>query len=227
MVFSLTAYVISVALLVMTTVGIPGLLALMAWSCIGVPIPPLPSEIIMAVAGILTAQGVVGSFGIPFNWVSVTIASSVGWFIGAVVGYYIGFRFGMPFIKTVGRKVYLREEDLTNVERFFERRGEYALLIARTVPLIRSYISYPAGAAKMNFTKYSVFTVVGSFPYNILCWYAGLVLGEHFFRFEPYFTYVDIIAVIAAIVMLGIFFRRRLRQRAEKALGRSGQAPPP
>jgi membrane protein DedA with SNARE-associated domain len=219
MVFSISELLVSLVQSGMVTVGIPGLVMFAFIESIGIPV--FPSEIVLPFSGILLAQGAVGFLGIPFNWGTVLVAALVGCMAGATFAFLIGQRYGMSFIRTIGRHLSMDEKDLQRAEGFFSHRGEITVFIARWVPLIRDYISYPAGAARMKMNRFSLFTFVGAFPFTLLLVYAGFVLGKNLSVLDPYFTLLDVVGVCVVVVLVFLFVRRKLAQSRASQL--SGQ----
>lgn len=213
MVASLTQFALTLIESIMTSIGIPGLFALMTVESLG--IPPLPSEVILPFAGLLLFQGTVGFLGIPFTWVSVMTAALAGGLLGALLGYLLGRTFGLTFVRRIGRRFSLDERDLAKAENFFARRGESTVFFSRMLPIVRAYISYPAGAARMEPGRFSAFTVAGSFPFTLALVYAGYVLGTHFSELDRYFTLLDILGV-GIIVLLAVLYVWRKRRHANE-----------
>jgi membrane protein DedA with SNARE-associated domain len=215
MVFSITELVVNFAQTGMAAVGIPGLILFMLAESMGVPL--FPSEIILPFSGVLLYQGAVGFLGIPFDWATVLAAAVAGSLSGALLSYLIGNHYGMPFVKYVGRRVSIDEKDIEKAERFFERRGEVMIFFSRMLPLIRDYISYPAGAARMKLSRFSLFTFGGTLPFTLGLVYAGYVLGKNLSALDPYFTILDVIGVTIVVVLVVLFVRRKVqRSRASR-----------
>ena len=214
--FSLTGSVFSLILTVMGTIGLAGLFALMAVESFG--IPPLPSEVILPFAGVLIARGAPG-----FTWPSVLVVAVAGGLVGALAAYELGRRGGRALIHRWGSRAGLDEKLLDRSHRYFEEHGRGTVGIARLIPLLRAYISYPAGAAKMDRASFALYTVLGSLPFCALLIYLGTVLGSQFTRLQPYFDYLDVVVVvIVAVLILLLVLRWRRGQ-----LTRSSGAPPP
>lgn len=225
MVFSISALLFSDVEWFLTTVGIPGLLALMFFESLG--IPPLPSEVILPFSGVLLSQGAVGYLGIPFNWYTVVGTALLGGLLGALGGYFIGQVFGLPALKRIGRRFFVSEQDIQRAHDFFARHGEGTVFLSRMLPLVRAYISYPAGVSRMDKPKFMVFTVLGSLPFTVAMVYVGVLLGDNFTRLDPYFTLLDVIGgVILAGLIVWFLVRLRRRQQA-RAAGPKAAAPPP
>jgi len=192
--FSLIGTVVTIVTGVMTTVGIPGVLALMVASSFG--FPPIPCEITLPFAGFLIANGT-----FSFGW--VWTAALVGILIGAFAAYAVG-RWWRDRITRIGiGHLRLEPRHLERVDRFFARRGEITVALFRNVPVALTYISYPAGTARMSPVRFGVYTLIGSIPYTLALIYAGIVLRSDWNVVSSYFSYLDVplLAVIALVVL--------------------------
>ncbi|MCI4344117.1 MAG: DedA family protein [Thermoplasmata archaeon] len=183
---------------IMMTAGLAGLFGLMSVESFG--IPPLPSEIILPFAGFLVAQGTY-SFPLAF------VAALAGGVAGSYVGYAVG-RWGRRFLVRGPKWLRLDPRHLDSMDRFFTRHGEGTVLFSRLVPLIRSYISYPAGAAKMEPVRFGVYTAVGAAPFTFALMYAGFLLGKHWHNIVPYFQLLDYVAAGFIVIALGYILLR-------------------
>jgi membrane protein DedA with SNARE-associated domain len=132
---------------------------------------PLPSEVIMPFAGYLVSIG-------RLNLLLVATAGAIGCNLGSAIAYEIGRRGGRPLITRFGRYVLMSEKDLDWAERFFARYGGFAVLVARVLPGIRSFIAFPAGIARMPLLRFHIFTFLGSWPWCFGLAYLGMVLGK-------------------------------------------------
>jgi membrane protein DedA with SNARE-associated domain len=160
---------------------------------------PLPSEIIMPFAGYLVYLG-------HFNlWLAAT-AGAIGCNAGSVVAYWIGAKGGRPLVERYGRWVLMSHHDLDRMTAFFEKHGAIAVLLGRLLPVVRTFIAFPAGIAKMNQIKFHIYTFVGSWPWCFVLAYVGMKLGEAWHtdpRFHDWFHRFHLvveIALVAAIV---------------------------
>ena len=174
--------------------GYPGIVLMMAIesACI-----PLPSEVIMPFGGYL-----VYAYPDKFSLIGMGIAGAVGCVVGSLAAYWIGYYGGRPLVQRYGRYVLLRKRDLDAADRFFERWGDWAIFISRLLPVIRTFISLPAGISRMNVWRFTLFTFVGSLPW---CWalaFAGYKLGERWDDLKKYFHQAD--ALIGVLILLGI-----------------------
>ena len=151
-----------------STLGYGGIVLLMAIesACI-----PLPSEIIMPFSGYLVSRG-------EMNLWLVGIAGAVGCVVGSIVAYYIGMYGGRPFIEKYGRYILLSRHDLDLADRWFAKHGEAIVFVSRLLPAVRTFIAFPAGVARMNMTRFIVYTFAGSLPWCLGLAYVGQKLGE-------------------------------------------------
>ncbi|MDO8524289.1 MAG: DedA family protein [bacterium] len=165
---------------------------------------PIPSEAVLAFTGFLVAKGTF-SF-----WIAV-IVSSIGSFLCALVYYLIGYFGFKPFILKYGKYVFLKSKDIEKTEKFFDKHGQKAIFLSRFVPIIRQLGALPAGGAKMNFGKFSFFTILGAFIWNSVFILLGISLKQNWQKLEQYTKYFDYIFLIAIIIALIIFIIKRKR----------------
>lgn len=157
---------------------------------------PIPSEIIMPFSGFLVSLG-------KFNLIWVTIAGALGNLAGAVITYTIGYYGGRPFVLKYGKYFFIKEKEVHHAEKFFEKWGDFAVFIARNLPVIRTFISLPAGVAEMNFPKFALYSFVGSIPWCFALTYIGFMLGANWMIIRKYGDILDIIVGIGVIIFLG------------------------
>src|SRR6267154_1532420 len=156
---------------------------------------PLPSEIIMPFSGYLVATG---RFGLQM----VAIAGAVGCLLGSYVAYFVGSWGGRPFIERYGRYILIAPHELETADRFFERWGSLAVFLSRMLPVVRTFIAFPAGVARMKLLPFTIYTLIGSYIWCLVLAYAGMKLGQHWDDLAPYFHRFD--AVIAIILVVGV-----------------------
>lgn len=191
---------------VVSASGYAGVAALMAIesACI-----PLPSEIIMPFAGYIASTG---RFSLPL----AATAGAIGCNIGSTVAYAVGVYGGRPFVERWGRFVLLSGEDLQRAERFFARFGSAAVFIARLLPVVRTFISLPAGMARMRQVPFQFYTFVGSWPWCFALAYVGYELGQRWEsdpRLRAVLHSMDAV-VIGAIVLAAAWLAvGRMRRR--------------
>jgi membrane protein DedA with SNARE-associated domain len=179
---------------VMTHLGLPGLFLLVAVESFG--IPPLPSEVILPFAGYLVATG-----DLPLG--GVVAAALAGGLVGSYVAYAVG-RYARHWLTKGPAAIRLDPKHRDLVDAWFARHGEGTVIGARLVPLIRSYISYPAGTARMEPVRFGVYSLVGATPFTLALIYVGIQLGQHWSDILPIFHLLDY--VVVGILVVGIVY---------------------
>ncbi len=195
------AWIISV----ISSIGYVGIMLLMAIesACI-----PLPSEIIMPFSGALVVPAVAMAYGRdPLSLFWVATWGAIGCNLGSVIAYEIGYFGGRPLVETYGRYILLSKRELDWADRFFQRHGSLAVLTARLLPVVRTFIALPAGIARMPRLKFHIYTFVGSWPWCFVLAYVGMQLGQQWDndpRLKMWFHRLD--AVILAIIVVGALY---------------------
>ena len=210
MVDKLLSAVSATIIAVISAMGYGGVILLMAVesACI-----PLPSEVIMPFAGYLVSTG---RFGLQ----AVAVAGAVGCLLGSYVAYFIGAVGGRPAFERYGRYVWISHHELEVADRFFERWGSATVFFGRLLPVVRTFIAFPAGVSRMRLWRFSIYTLLGSYPWCLALAWAGMKLGQHWRNLAPYFHRFDnLIAVLIAVAIL-IFIYTRLRGRTREPIGR-------
>lgn len=191
---------------VLSATGYAGLAALMAAesACI-----PLPSEVILPFAGYLVSQG-------QMNLYLVATIGALGCNLGSAVAYAAGRRSGRQAVERWGKYVLLTRGDLDRADRFFHRFGAAAVLIARMLPVIRTFIALPAGISGMPLLRFHIYTFIGSWPWCFLLAYVGRLLGDQWGStpwLNHMFHYLDYAVVALALLVVGRFAWKRCRSR--------------
>jgi membrane protein DedA with SNARE-associated domain len=181
----ITAKIAAWATAFLLTSGYAGLVVLMALESM---IAPIPSEAVMPFAGFLIEQG-------NFSWFGVIFFSTLGSIIGSLVSYYLGYWGGRPIVLKVGKYFLLDKSHLDTTERYFTRKGDITILIARFIPIIRHLISIPAGLAKMNIWKFIIYTVIGAACWNTILAVAGFYLQKNWGTIMNYSHIIDYFVV--------------------------------
>ena len=193
----------SFIIFVISMMGLPGIVLLMAIesACI-----PLPSEVIMPFAGYLVSQG-------KYSLWSVGLAGAIGCVVGSVPAYYLGMYGGRPLIVKYGKYILMSRHDLDMADRWFQRHGEATVFFARLLPVIRTFIAFPAGVARMEMKRFLIYTFAGSLPWCLGLAYIGMVMGERWPVLREYFHKFDLL--IGAAIVAGIvwYVRRHLKHR--------------
>lgn len=165
---------------------------------------PLPSEVIMPFAGFLVAQG-------KFSLLSVTLAGAIGCVVGSVIAYAVGVWGGRSFIEKYGKYLLISHHDLAIADNFFNKYGSSAIFFSRLLPVVRTFISLPAGIARMNFNKFVIYTFLGSLPWCLALAYIGKKLGDHWNVLGTYFHKFDFVVVIVIIAGAAWYVRRQVK----------------
>lgn len=192
-------------------------------------VAPIPSEVILPMAGWKVAQSAADASvvepltGTGWSLPLAVATATVGSVIGAVVGYWIGLWGGRPLLDRYGRYVGIGGEDLDRADRWFERWGSWAVFLGRMVPLVRTFVSYPAGIARMPLGRFLLFSALGSLPWNAALITAGFVVGENYEQIEAaikpyeYVIYVVVIALVLLFIARWLLRRRRGGKRPQAA----------
>jgi membrane protein DedA with SNARE-associated domain len=169
--------------------GYPGVFFLMTLesACI-----PVPSVVVMPFAGKLIATNA------QFNIWALTLVGTLGNLLGSVIAYWVGAIGGRPFIEKYGKYVLLSQSDLDSADKWFKQYGEATAFFSRLIPIVRTFISLPAGIARMNFPKFCLWSFLGALPFCYVLTYAGVKLGENW-------TKVSKVLHSADLLILGIF----------------------
>lgn len=170
---------------------------------------PIPSEIIMPFSGFLISQG-------KFSLFWVTFAGAFGNLIGAVITYAIGYYGGRPFVLKYGKYFFVREKEVHHAEKFFEKWGDFAVFLARNLPVVRTFISLPAGVAEMNFPKFALYSFLGSIPWCFALAYLGNILGANWLVIRKYGDILDILIGIIIIMIIGKFIYEHYKDKPRK-----------
>ena len=196
----LSGYIVAV----ISALGYWGIVLLMAIesACI-----PLPSEIIMPFSGYLVYTG-------RFNLWLVGVAGAVGCVLGSWVAYWVGMYGGRPLIERYGRYILISHHDLDLADRWFTRYGEVIVFASRLLPVIRTFIAFPAGVARMNLWKFTVYTFLGSLPWCLGLAYVGQLLGEQWDKNETlkmWFHRFDFLIGIIGVLAVVWWVRRHIK----------------
>ena len=175
-----------------SSVGYGGVILMMAIesACI-----PLPSEVIMPFSGYLVSTG-------RFELHLVAIAGAVGCLLGSYVAYFIGASGGRWLLERYGKWLLIAPHELEIADRFFFRWGPHAVFVSRLLPVIRTFIAFPAGVARMRLWPFTLYTLAGSYIWCLILAYAGMKLGQNWEQLAPYFHRFD--GMIAALIVAGI-----------------------
>jgi membrane protein DedA with SNARE-associated domain len=199
---------------VISAMGYGGVVLLMAIesACI-----PLPSEIIMPFAGYLVFLG-------QFTLLGAAFWGAFGCVVGSIPAYYLGMYGGRPIIEKYGKYVLISHHELDLADRLFEKHGAAVVFWARLLPVIRTFIAFPAGVARMNMPKFIVYTFVGSFPWCLGLAWVGMKLGEKWNsdpRLKTWFHSFDLVIGIVIVLTVVAFVWHKIRSARGPAAGAS------
>ena len=184
---------------------------------------PAASEVVMLYAGAVAAGVFPGThhvslfgakvgFGIG-AFIVMALAGTLGYFAGAILGWWIGLRGGRPLLESRGRWLHVTPERLDRAEAWFQRWGNFGVLVGRVTPVVRSFVSIPAGIFEMRLAPYALYTVVGSAVWAFAIAGVGYGLGSSYKSFDNGFKYVEY-AIVAGVLVLAAYLIYRLRKAA-------------
>ena len=198
---SITSALVDVATTIIKDLGYPGLFLLLVAGSSGIPVS---SEAVMLFAGFDVYQH-------HFTLAGILLVGVAGDLVGASLAYAIGYFGRIELVQRHGAKVHITAERLEWAERWFRRHGDKAIPICRILPLVRAYMSFPAGFARMNYPRFLALSALGGIPWIAFWGILGRVLGSHYHSIKNHLHYIDIAAVvlIAAVIVYLIVRRRR------------------
>ena len=195
------------------TIGWPGVVAIMALESANIPIP---SEITMPLAGWMLAEAQGRS-----QWYALLVGGfygALGCTIGSGISYYIGALGGRPVLERYGRYVLISHHDIEVADRWFQRWGEPTAFFSRLLPIVRTFISLPAGIARMPIGRFLVYSFVGSFIWCAALAWGGYQFGARWEELRAFMRPFDIPIAIALLLLCGWFLKRHI-QRARSSMG--------
>lgn len=203
--------------------GAVGYLGVMAAMAIESAMVPLPSELILPFAGFLVSDpaAVERLTGGRWDFWLVVVAATIGNTVGSLIGYAIGAWGGRPFLERYGRYLLIRPHEIELADHFFQRYGSATAFFSRLLPIVRTFISFPAGVARMNLVKFIVYSTAGAFLWSIALVYAGTVLGARWTDIRHALQPFDLLIAVIVIGLVVLFIwwrlgtpgRDRLRRR--------------
>lgn len=169
---------------------------------------PIPSEITMPFAGSLVALG-------TFNFWVVVLVGTLGNLVGSLLAYWLGWWGEDTVVRKVitkyGKYVLISESEYDRSERWFRNHGEFVVFLSRVLPVLRTFISLPAGVAKMKLKKFVAYTVIGCFIWSVVLTQIGVVLGNNWNSLEVYFRKFDVVIVAAGVAVVAWYVWHKLR----------------
>ncbi len=169
---------------------------------------PLPSELIMPLAGWMLIK----ENSLPAIYTLLAgVYGALGNTIGSAIAYALGMWGGRPFLRKYGKYILISQRDLNLADRWFERSGSWSIFASRLLPVVRTFISLPAGIARMHFVKFLVYTFLGSFIWSVGLAYGGYKLGEHWEQIRAIMRPFDPFIITLAIVFVALYIYRHVK----------------
>lgn len=180
--------------------GYGGVFVLSFFESAGIPIP---SEVVLPFSGFLAFSG-------RFDFWLVVIVASLANYVGSVALFYVGKSGGRWFLEKYGKYILISHHDLETGDRWFYRHGGKIVFWGRLLPIVRTFISLPAGVAKMDFRRFSLYTIAGALPWNGALAYIGFKTGANWDSIKSYFHLLDYVVVSLLILTVGWFIYKKV-----------------
>ena len=164
----------------------------------------MPSEVIMPFSGFLVADG-------SMNFWLVAIMGALGNLGGSLLAYWIGWKGGRPLVEKYGRYILLSKHDLDLADKWFSEYGSATTFFGRLLPIVRTFISFPAGISKMDIKKFSIYTFLGALPWSALLAYAGVKMGENWEKIRETLHNFDLAMGILIVVFIAWYVWRHIK----------------
>ena len=191
--------------------GWPGVVFLMAIESASIP---LPSELVMPLSGwmLIEAKGLS-----PWYTLIAAFYGALGNLLGSLASYWVGARGGRPLLERYGRFVLISRRDLERADQWFLKYGSWAVFVSRLLPVVRTFISFPAGVVRMPLLRFSILTFLGSYPWSLALAYGGYVLGDNWESLRRAMRPFDIPIIVVVLLLVGIAVYRRLIHLRDEA----------
>ena len=195
-----------------TLYGAVGYAGVMLAMAIESAMVPLPSELILPFAGFLVSDPsqLEPISGQPWSFWIVVIVGTIGNTLGSLVGYAIGAYGGRPFLERYGKYLLIRQHEIEIADRFFARWGSQTAFFSRLLPIVRTFISFPAGVARMDLRKFVVYSTAGAFLWSTALVWAGVQLGANWEEIRALLQPFDLAIAVGVVVLLVAFLWLRL-----------------
>ena len=208
---SITESVVNETAHLVRTGGLPMIFALMA---LGSACIPIPSEVVMLFAGFAVADKVGSGAHHHLTLLGVVLAGLLGTLVGSWVAYAVGRGGRLELLERHGGKVHMGPSQIQRADRWFQRYGEPIVLFGRLIPLLRAFVSLPAGIARMPVLRFTVLTLIGSLPWVLGLAIAGHAVGGDWTSVRKGFEYVDYVVLALVVIGIGYLVLRRRGRRA-------------
>jgi len=182
-------------------IGYFGIFLLMLLESCGIP---MPSEVIMPFSGFLVADGRM------LFWLVVAMGT-LGNLAGSLLAYWMGHKGGRPLIEKYGKYILISKRDLDLADNWFKKYGDFAVFFGRLLPIIRTYISFPAGIAKMDLKRFSLYTVLGALPWTALFAWLGIKMGNNWELIRTKLHNFDLAMAILVVLFIALYVWRHLK----------------
>lgn len=204
---SLTEPLVNFATDVVDKLGLAGVFVLMTLesACI-----PIPSEATMLFAGFNVARG-------EYSLLAATLVGASANLVGSWIAYAVGYFGRIELVERHGRKLHISAKHLATADRWFAQHGEITVFVTRMLPIVRTFISLPAGVARMPFWRFSLFTFVGCLPWVFVLTFVGKQAGENWTKWKDSLHYVDYAVAVAIVAAVVYYVVRRRRDRVRVA----------
>jgi membrane protein DedA with SNARE-associated domain len=204
---SILAPVIAWIISLVSSLGYAGIIIAMMIESASIP---LPSEIIMGISGYLVYKG-------EMNLILAALAGAVGNVIGSTIMYYLGSKGGRPIIKRYGKFLHITDDKFDKVDKWFEKFGDKFVFVSQLLPVIRTFVSLPAGILRIKFSRFIFYTFTGAFIWCLALAYVSSLFGEQWEKIADYlkpFEYFIIFAILAAVAyyFIRIIYHRKRRE---------------
>lgn len=205
MIYEIFAWITSWVVEMISNLGYAGVTGLMALesACI-----PIPSEVIMPFSGYLV-------WAEKFSFLAVVFWGTVGNLLGSLIAYFAGFFGGRPLIEKYGKYLLISREDIDRAQGWFSKYGSWSVFFSRLLPVVRTFISLPAGMARMPLGKFCLYTFLGSLPWSFVLTYVGVIMGEQWPSLETYFRKFDWLIIVVILGVLGWWLSKKFHKNGK------------
>jgi membrane protein DedA with SNARE-associated domain len=173
---------------------------------------PMPSEIILPLAGfqVSNSAAIEPLTHAPWNFWLVVIFATIGNTVGSLIGYAIGAWGGRPFLERWGKYLLIRQHEIELAEHFFTKYGAATAFFSRLLPVVRTFISFPAGVARMDLRQFIIYSTAGAFIWSAVLVYAGVLLGDNWAAIRTTLEPFDLLIAVVAFLLIGLFIWWRI-----------------
>ena len=197
---------------IVNTIGQYGYWAIFVLMLLESALVPIPSEVTMVFGGFLVSRG-------DLDFFLVGMLGAIANLVGSWVAYWIGIAGGRPLAERWGKYVFLRKHELDRADAWFEKHGEATVFFSRLLPVVRTFISLPAGVARMPFWRFSFYTILGCIPWSFALAWAGVLLGDNWEAFirssQPFVIAIGVLLV--GVIAWWLWKRARAHREDERA----------